>query len=268
MRSLAADHRPAAASVSPRVHRRPRRSPLVGSLAAGEGVPRQGGAELSCGSGCRASGIRAHPTVQGLPGQPAAHTRNSTRDLPRRGRSGAEQDSRTSEAQAAHSAAPYVRQTSAQLQRPWRRATRIANRIGGSPMSVRKLSRSAVVLVALTGAAALLTVGIAGAQGEQQHASHGRSYHAAKASATAQPRPVAKAAGGACRLKSAPPSGTGSVSVNGHTVRVIPAGVASAGSAEAKAAPSGTGSVSVNGHAVRAVPAGTRCGRSAGGGTR
>jgi hypothetical protein len=135
-------------------------------------------------------------------------------------------------------------------------------------MSVKRLTRSAVVLLALTGAAALLTVSIAGAQGEHHNANLGRSYHAANASAAAQARPVVTAAGGACSIKSAPPSGTGSVSVNGHTARVMPAGATSAGGAEAKTGPSGTGSVFVNGHTVHVVPTGAPCRSSAGGGTR
>ena len=131
-------------------------------------------------------------------------------------------------------------------------------------MSGNRFTRLAVGLLAPTGAAVLLTVGIAGAQGQPHHANHGRSYHAAKAGATAQPRPVAKAAGSACRIKSPLPSGRGSVSVNAHTVRVIPAGASSTGPADAKQAPSGTGSVSVNGHTVRVVPAEVPCGGAGG----
>jgi hypothetical protein len=127
-------------------------------------------------------------------------------------------------------------------------------------MSGKRLTRSTAGLLALTGAAALLTVGIAGAQGEPHHANHGRSYHAATASATAQPRPRATAADGACQIKSAPASGRGSVFVDAHTVRVIPARAPSTGPAEVKQAPSGTGSVSVNGHTVRVIPAEVPCG--------
>jgi hypothetical protein len=127
-------------------------------------------------------------------------------------------------------------------------------------MSGIRLTCSAGALLALTGAAALLTGGIAVAHGEQHHANHGRSYHAAKASATTRPRPVAKAAGAACAgLKSGPRSGTGSVAVNGHTVRATPVGARSAGPAERKKrGPSGVGSLAVNGHTVRVIPVGAR----------
>jgi hypothetical protein len=126
-------------------------------------------------------------------------------------------------------------------------------------MSAKRLIPSAVALLALTGTAALFTVGIAAAQGEQHH-NPGRSYHTANAGATAQPRPVAAAAGSACAgLKSAP-SSAASVAVNGYTVRVPPVGASasSGGPGEAKKpAPSGTGSVAVNGHTVRVIPTGT-----------
>jgi hypothetical protein len=125
-------------------------------------------------------------------------------------------------------------------------------------MSGKRLTRSAGALLALTGAAALLTGGIAAAHGEQYHANHGSSGHAAKASATVQPRQVARTAGSACpNIKSAPPSSTGFVAVNGHTVRVTPAGAPTAGPAERKGpGPAGAGSVAVNSHTVRLSPAG------------
>jgi hypothetical protein len=126
-------------------------------------------------------------------------------------------------------------------------------------MSAKRLVRSAVALLGLTGAAALFTVGIAAAQGEQHHANHGR-YHAANAGATAQPLPVAAAAGSACAGLKSPPSSTAPVAVNGNTVRVPPVGApaSSGGPGEAKKpAPSGTGSVAVNGHTVRVIPTGT-----------
>ncbi len=130
-------------------------------------------------------------------------------------------------------------------------------------MSHLRPVRSVGALLAVAAVAALTTAGIALAHGGHHHASHGGSYHAAKASAAGQPRPVAEAAGGACPVKSPPPLPAGSVSVtnNGQTIRVLPAGSSTAGPAETKQAPPLTGSVSVtnNGQTVRILPAGTPC---------
>lgn len=132
-------------------------------------------------------------------------------------------------------------------------------------MSGTRLTRSAVGLLALTGTAALSTVGIAVAQAEQHHADQGRSYRAAETSATALPRSDAKGTHSACAgLKSRPPSLTGSVSATGHTVHVTPTGARTGGPAQPKPAPPGTATVSVNGHTVRVIPTGGHCGGSAG----
>jgi hypothetical protein len=92
-------------------------------------------------------------------------------------------------------------------------------------MADKRLTRSAGVVLALAGTGALLTGGIAVAQGEHQDAK-------------------------------SPPPGSGAMSVSGHTVRVSPSGARSAGSAEAKSPPAGSVAVSVDGHTVRVRPSG------------
>ena len=119
-------------------------------------------------------------------------------------------------------------------------------------MSGRRFIPAAVAL-AIAGAGAVSTVGIAAAQGEHHDANQGRSY-----SAAAQRPSVA--AGGACEVKSSPVSGT--KTVTGHTVRISPTGARTAGPGELKRAPAamaGRKSVVVNGHTVHFLPTGAPC---------
>lgn len=105
---------------------------------------------------------------------------------------------------------PYIRQTSAQLQRALRRATgSMQIEPGGSPVSNTRLTRLAGAPLAVAVAAAVTIGGPALAHGGHHHANRGRSYHAANASAPAQPSacPVAPNGGSppAGHIKSGPP---------------------------------------------------------------
>jgi hypothetical protein len=91
-------------------------------------------------------------------------------------------------------------------------------------MSTKRLTRAAGAMLALVGTAAVLTGGIALAQGE---------HHNPKS----------------------PPPGSAPASVNGHTVRVTPTGPTSSGAGAAKKSPPpGSGSVSVSGNTVHVSP--------------
>ena len=94
-------------------------------------------------------------------------------------------------------------------------------------MSDKRLARSVGGALAAAGVAALVTGGIALAQGGQH-----------------QPK--------------SPPPGSGPVSVSGHTAHVISSGgKATAGSGAAtKSAPPGSGPASVSGHTAHVAPAG------------
>ena len=123
-------------------------------------------------------------------------------------------------------------------------------------MSSTRFTRSAVVLLALTGAAALSSVGIALAQGEHHDANQRRSVTAA-----APARQSSVATGSACEVKSSPVSGTRTVT--GHTVRILPTGARTTGAGEVKAPPAalaGRKYVVLNGgQTVHYLPTGAPC---------
>lgn len=119
-------------------------------------------------------------------------------------------------------------------------------------MPHQRIARPVVTLLAATGSAALLTGGIAEAEGWGQSAPQTHRQHAVGAPAT-------KAGHGACAAPKKSPVAGRRVTVSGHTVRVRLANSHRSTGAAAhkkKTPPPGMRVVSVNGHTVRAVPTG------------
>ena len=123
-------------------------------------------------------------------------------------------------------------------------------------MSSRRFIPAAVAVLAIGGAGAGATVAMAAAQGEHPDANQGRSVTAA-----AHARQPSVAAGSACEVKSSPVSGTRTVT--GHTVRILPTGARTTGAGEVKTPPAalaGRKYVVLNGgQTVHYLPTGAPC---------
>ena len=121
-------------------------------------------------------------------------------------------------------------------------------------MSGRRFIGAAVAL-AIAGVGAVSTVGIAAAQGEHG-ANQGRSDTAA-----ARAQQLSVAAGSACEAKSSPVSGTRTVT--GNAVRILPTGARTTGAGEVKTPPAalaGRKYVVLNGgQTVHYLPTGAPC---------
>ena len=120
-------------------------------------------------------------------------------------------------------------------------------------MSGRMFIRAAIAL-AIAGGGAVSTVSLAAAQGED-HANQGGS------TATAPAQQPSVAADSACEAKSSPVSGTRTVT--GHTVRILPTGSRTTGAGEVKQPPAalaGRKYVVLNGgQTVHYLPTGAPC---------